>query len=167
MPRELIEGEYSPSSMLGGGISGYLAAYAELSAKARRQFACREDLRYGGRETERLDFFPPLQKGSPLFVFVHGGYWQELSHKQSSPMAGEVLEAGFAFASIDYTLAPAAPISLMVEEVGLALAFLRESADELGFTAERITLAGHSAGAHLAAMQIMGEDASMTSPRSR
>ncbi len=141
--------------MLGGDISDYLKTYAERSADARRNFACREDLRYGPPEAEVLDFFPAASPDAPLFVFIHGGYWHELSHKESAPMAARLLEAGFAFATLNYTLAPRATVAVMIEEVARALRFLQESASDLGFDPRRITLSGHSAGAHLAAMQIM------------
>jgi arylformamidase len=158
MSPRVLEREYSPSTMVGGDISGYLADYAQLSAEARRRFPCREDLRYGHRAAEVLDYFPAAQKVAPLFVFVHGGYWQELSQKDSAPMAAEVLNAGFAFATVNYTLALQGSIELMVEEVAHALGYLQRIATDFGFDPKRITLAGHSAGAHLAAMQITLRD---------
>src|SRR5205823_3992301 len=134
--------------------SGYLEAYADRSAKARRQFPCSEDVRYGASRAQVFDFFPAMQEEAPLFVFVHGGYWQELSQKESAPMAAQVLAAGFAFATLNYTLAPEGTIESNVREVSRALAFLQENASDLGFDRSRMTLSGHSAGAHLAAMQI-------------
>jgi arylformamidase len=155
MSPAMLEREYSPSSMIGGDISGYLETYAKRSARARHELRCREDVAYGTGADEVLDFFPARRVGAPLFVFVHGGYWQELSQKESAPMAEEVLKAGYAFATINYTLAPQATIENMIEQVGQALAFLQKSAGDLGHDGNRITLSGHSAGAHLAAMQIM------------
>jgi len=150
-----LEREYSPSSMIGGDISGYLDLYARRSAEARRDFPCREDIPYGPGADEVLDFFPARGAGAPLFVFVHGGYWQALSHKDSAPMAGEVLKAGYAFATLNYTIAPQGTVEAMVAQVGRALAFLQKSASDLGYDGNRITLSGHSAGAQLAAMQLM------------
>jgi arylformamidase len=155
----VLEREYSPSSMVGGDISAYLATYAERSAEARRDFPCREDLRYGPADAEVLDFFPASRKDAPLFIFAHGGYWQDLSQKDSAPMAAQILSAGFAFATLNYTLAPRGTVELMVDEVGRALGFLQANAADLGFDAGRITLSGHSAGAHLAAMQITARNA--------
>jgi arylformamidase len=155
MSSGVLEREYSPSSMIGGDTSGYLDLYSRRSAKARRDFHCREDIPYGAGSDEVLDFFPARGAGAPLFVFVHGGYWQALSHKDSAPRAGEVLEAGYAFATINYTLAPHGTIEAMVAQVSRALAFLQASAGDLGYDGNRITLSGHSAGAQLAAMQIM------------
>ena len=99
-------------------------------------------------------FFPAAQPDAPLFVFIHGGYWQDLSQKDSSPMAPQVLKAGFAFATLNYTLAPYGTVELMVDQVARALGFLQKQARDLGFDPSRITLSGHSAGAHLAAMQV-------------
>jgi arylformamidase len=145
----------SPSSMLSGDIGAYLEAYAERSAGARRSLGCREDVSYGNGQSELLDFFPARKAGAPLFIFVHGGYWQELSHKDGAPMAAEMIAKGYAFAALDYTLAPKGTIEKMIAEVGRAISFLESKADELGFDAARIALSGHSAGAHLVAMQIM------------
>src|SRR5205823_14130315 len=123
--------------------SGYLEAYADRSAKARRQFPCSEVLRYGASAAQVFDYFPAMKKEAPLFVFVHGGYWQELSQKESALMAAQVPAAGFAFATLNYTLAPQGTIESMVGEVARALAFLQENAPDLGFDRSRITLSGH------------------------
>src|SRR5215213_514032 len=104
--RARLETEMSPSSMLDGDIGAYLEAYAERSAEARRSLGCREDVSYGNGRSELLDFFPARTAGAPLFIFVHGGYWQELSHKDGAPMAAEMIPKGYAFAAVDYTLAP-------------------------------------------------------------
>ena len=69
-------------------------------------------------------------------------------------MAPQVLKAGFAFATLNYTLAPYGTVELMVDQVARALGYLQKQAPELGFDPGRITLSGHSAGAHLAAMQV-------------
>lgn len=155
LSRARLEAEMSPSSMLDGDIGAYLEGYAQRSADARRRFRCQEDIPYGSSPSELLDYFPPIKIGAPLFIFVHGGYWQELSHKDGAPMAAEVVGKGYAFAALDYKLAPKGTIEKMIAEVGGAISFLQRNVVELGFDPSRITLSGHSAGAHLAAMQIM------------
>ena len=62
------------------------------------------------------------------------------------------MERGFAFAAVDYTLAPQASVAQMVAECDEALTWLAHQAPRLGFDGQRIVLAGSSAGAHLAAM---------------
>ncbi|WP_209599200.1 alpha/beta hydrolase [Ruegeria sp. HKCCSP351] len=147
-----LEREYSPSTMIGGDLSPYLAGYKALSARARADFPVRENLAYGDSPLQVLDFFPARDDKAPLHVFIHGGYWQALSQNESSLMAPGLVEHGQAFATVNYTLAPDARIGDMIDECRDALLWLAAQAEELGFDPSRITLSGHSAGAHLAAM---------------
>lgn len=153
------EREYSPSSCIGGNYQPFIDAYAERSRAARATTAAVLDLRYGQRTTQRLDLFvaPVRPAGAThrppaLLVFIHGGYWQELSKEYSSFAATDCVNQGIAFAALDYTLAPLAGVAQIVTECRQALAWLHRHAGTLGFDAERIVVAGSSAGAHLAAM---------------
>jgi arylformamidase len=138
------EREYSPSSRIGGNYLPYLQAYAERSAAARRAHPP-ETLRYGSGERQTIDLFAPGNVARPpVLVFFHGGYWQELSKQDSSFAAPQCLAHGIAYAAVDYTLAPQATLSAIVEECRAAVARL----EGLG----PLVVAGSSAGAHLAAM---------------
>src|SRR5258708_39998630 len=53
----------------------YRAKWWDRSAAIRAQPQSRLDLRYGERPRATLDYFP-AQANGPLFVFIHGGYWQ-------------------------------------------------------------------------------------------
>jgi arylformamidase len=151
------EREYSPSSCIGGNYAPHLREYAELSAAALERGAAQRGLAYGDGPTQRLDLFvPPTTAATsappPLLVFIHGGYWQELSRESSLFAATGCIKAGFAFAAIDYTLAPQADIGTIVRECRQALRWLHAHGAALGFDPQRIVVAGSSAGAHLAAM---------------
>ncbi|WP_170418194.1 alpha/beta hydrolase [Ruegeria atlantica] len=147
-----LEREYSPSSMIGGDLTPYLDSYTALSAQHRAQMKVKENLAYGEAPTQVLDFFPAKGTGAPLHIFVHGGYWQALSQRDSAMMAPAMIEAEQSFATLNYTLAPDARIGDMIEECRDALLWLAANAFNLGFDPSRITLSGHSAGAHLVAM---------------
>ena len=147
-----LEREYSPSSMIGGDLTPYLDSYSALSARNRAQMEVRENLGYGASPSQVLDFFPAKGTGAPLHVFIHGGYWQALSQRESAMMAPAMIEAEHSFATLNYTLAPDARLGQMIDECRNALLWLAEEAGALGFDPSRITLSGHSAGAHLAAM---------------
>ena len=160
------EREYSPSSCIGGNYAPFIKAYADLSAQALARHAARRDLAYGPQPAQKLDLFLPAtgtgattgdsaEAGSALpalLVFIHGGYWQELSKNLSLFGAPGALAEGAAFAAVDYTLAPHATVHDMVMECRTALRWLHAQADEFGYDASRIVVAGSSAGAHLAAM---------------
>jgi arylformamidase len=150
------ERQYSPSSCV-AAIGPYLDAYAKRSRDAERRFRCRKDLIWGERSDETLDYFPAASADVPLLVSFHGGYWQELSKNESLFAAPDCVGNGIAFAAIDYTLAPRATIGTIVEQCRRAIASLHRQAATLGFDARRIYVAGSSAGAHLAAMLLMGD----------
>jgi len=147
------EREYSPSSVTGGTWRPFLARYVEESARAWRTVAGTRDLRYGEAPRATLDFFPaPAGVSRPgLLVYIHGGYWQELSKAESAFLAPAWHAAGFAHAVVGYTLAPAARVPGIVAECRAALAWLHAHADSLGFDPSRVVIAGSSAGGHLAA----------------
>jgi arylformamidase len=154
------EREYSPSSCIGGDYQPFIAAYEAQSLEARRLTESRgarwHELRYGDAPAQRIDLCLPAQASPmqrvPLLVFIHGGYWQELSARDSLFAAAGCVEAGLAFAAIDYTLAPQAGVPQIVRECGAAIEALAACGPSLGFDPRHIVVAGSSAGAHLAAM---------------
>lgn len=153
--------EYSPSSCVGGDISPFLSAYAGQSQASRQ--ACEEagapvvEVRYGRAASHTIDLVVPAStEPCPLVVFIHGGYWQELSKRESFFGAADCIAAGVAYAAIDYTLAPAASIDQIVQECHLAVTALRSLADSHQLDPHRLVVCGSSAGAHLAAMVGLG-----------
>ncbi len=154
---EAREREYSPSSCIGGNYKPFVQAYIDCSHRARAATPVQLNLQYGRGATQRLDLFVPPAKTSsaeppPLLVFIHGGYWQELSKDDSSFAATDCVAQGIAYAALDYTLAPRASVAQIVAECRNALNWLHGNAQRLGFDSQRIVIAGSSAGAHLAAM---------------
>lgn len=156
-----LEREYTPSSCIGGNYRPFLDAYAQRSRAARDRVAGQLNLRYGSAPAQVMDLFMPLRASgaaaAPLLVFIHGGYWQELSKQESAFAAADCVERGIACAVLDYTLAPRATLAQIVAECRQALAWLRAQAPALGVDAARFVVAGSSAGAHLAAMVALRE----------
>ena len=130
----------------------FFSRWASESEAVRRNQNCRLDLAYGGQESQTLDLFLCAERPAPLLIFVHGGYWQSLDKGDFSFLAPAFVSRGIAFASLNYSLAPDAPIGQMVEEIRQAVAWLYERSDSLGIDAGRVGLCGHSAGGHLACM---------------
>jgi arylformamidase len=182
MPQSVLEREYSPSSCIGGDYRPFIDAYLSRSRSARLGCAALGGVwsahGYGPTAAERLDLCLPLPTGlagagkeAPgLLVFIHGGYWQELSAQESLFAAQTCIEHGQAFAALDYQLAPAASLAEIVAQCQRAMAWLFTHAGRLGFDPQRVVLAGSSAGAHLAAMLARPAspgDAGAQSPRVR
>jgi arylformamidase len=110
-----------------------------------------ETLHYGPSADETLDLFVP-QRGAPLVIFFHGGYWRRLHKDDLTFVARGLTPHGVAVAIVNYSLAPAVPIETIVAQAQRSVAWLRGNAGTFGADATRLVVAGHSAGGHLAAM---------------
>ena len=154
-PPEWLEREYSPSSAINGNYQPYVEAWAKRSAAVREALLSSSMLgvRYGKNVRNIIDVFPaPSTNGSPAptLVFFHGGYWQESSLRDVSFPAAALNAAGLTYISVEYTLAPKAALSAVVEEARQAVRFIVDNAARFGVDPNRVVLGGHSAGAHLA-----------------
>lgn len=128
--------------------------WTKESALVRRMHAAVLDVTYGDASGERLDFFPANRAGGPLLIFIHGGWWRSLDKSDFSFIAPAYTQVGFNVAVINYTLAPAASIAEITRQQLRAVAWLYRNADRYDFDRHRVIIAGHSAGAHLAAMML-------------
>jgi arylformamidase len=135
---------YANAAFIAGGAE-YPAHWAARAAAFRAGARADLDLAYGGAARQRFDLFHPDGAARGLMVFVHGGYWLRFDRKDWSHLAAGALARGFACALPSHTLAPAARISVMVQEVA---ASVRAAA---GRVAGPVVVTGHSAGGHLAA----------------
>ncbi len=105
-----------------------------------------------------LDIYlpPKPEKRMPLIVFVHGGGWivndkyADMGYMKKT--VSEIIESGYALASIDYRFATQAKFPAQIQDCNAAVSFLVDHADEYGFDTERIAVMGFSAGGHLASM---------------
>lgn len=107
-----------------------------------------------GERALLLDIYQPVGKASdraaPLVVWVHGGAWRSGS-KEGVPVT-QWLEHGWAIASINYRLSPEARFPAQIHDIKAAVRYLRAHARRFGFDADRVIIAGASAGGHLAAL---------------
>jgi acetyl esterase/lipase len=132
----------------------FIADWERRSASVAAAYPQDLDLRYGARERNRLDFIPAARAGAPVLVFIHGGYWQTRSKEIFRFLATGPLAHGIAFANVGYTLAPQATLAGIVDEVERAIDWIAANARARGCDAERIYVAGWSAGGHLTAMAL-------------
>lgn len=129
----------------------YMVEYAQRSDRTRASQISRLDARYGAGPNEKLDLFLPADLGSPrpVHLFIHGGYWRMFSKDDFSFVADTVVAAGGIAAVMDYDLMPAVRMKAIVDQVRGAAAWLVANASSFGGDAKRLTVSGHSAGAHL------------------
>ncbi|MEA3068811.1 MAG: hypothetical protein QOD29_257, partial [Alphaproteobacteria bacterium] len=98
----------------------WLMRWRERSAQLRGGEAAQGsllDIPYGKRPRARLDYFQASTTKSPLFVFIHGGYWQRNDKEMFAFVADGPRAHGIDVAVVGYTLAPDARLSEIVEEI--------------------------------------------------
>lgn len=128
------------------------AEFAERSRAFSARAEVLADLRYGARPREVLDVILPERPkaGAPMHVFVHGGYWRSGEKENYRFVAAPVLAAGGVAALVEYDLMPGERLDVLVGQVRRAVLWLQEHARDFGADPARLTVSGHSAGAHLA-----------------
>lgn len=126
--------------------------FAERSRALSAKATVLADVRYGTRAREVLDvILPERQKtGAPLHVFVHGGYWRSGEKENYRFVASPVLAAGGVAAIVEYDLMPGERLDVLVDQVRRSVLWLQHHAHEFSADPLRMTVSGHSAGAHLA-----------------
>ena len=129
----------------------YFDRWVRESTVARSQ-ACSTSVAYGPHSTETLDIFPANRPGAPVLVFIHGGYWRFLDKFDHSFVALPFQRAGCTVVVPNYALCPAVTVPDITLQMVRALAWVSRHIAGYGGDPRRITVAGHSAGGHLAAM---------------
>lgn len=97
-----------------------------------------------------LDFYTGENKGNKSCVIVvHGGSWAGGDSKQLPELNSELVNMGYCVASINYRLAPQHKFPAPVEDVKMALSYLRSNAGMLAIDTNNFVLLGRSAGGQI------------------
>ena len=148
--REALDAAYNNTAAVAHSAET-LANLTALSAVTRQNHAAGVNLAYGAGERQKVDLFSCGKPDAPLFVFIHGGYWQRNSKDMFSAMADGPLALGFDVALVGYTLAPEASLTDIIGECETAIRLMRLVGPSMGIATRRILVSGWSAGGHLAA----------------
>ncbi|RJY10085.1 alpha/beta hydrolase [Aurantiacibacter aquimixticola] len=142
--------------LIAGLLSLCALALAFPSAvSSREELPSPQLLRYGEEPLQEMLFWPNTQhRDAPLIAFVHGGGWSrgDMRTGLEDHTIAHWHAQGYAVASINYRLVPDVIVERQAGDVAEAVAMLIQRNGEFGIDDSRIVLAGHSAGAHLAAL---------------
>ncbi len=164
LPATALEAIYNPSAAgpdVEAGRARRLSESAQAREHLRQSSRSSADLRYGHGSEERFDLYRPIAPTNlpaPLVLFIHGGYWRAGDKHDSTLVVPPLLNAGAVVANINYDLCPSITLDTMVAQIIRATRFCHQHAGGWQADPERLTLIGHSAGAHLAA-RVMNEKA--------
>ncbi|XP_065356473.1 kynurenine formamidase [Calliphora vicina] len=124
---------------------------------ARQVYKTRLDVRYGGEsDNQLLDiYFKEQEEGTPIFVFIHGGYWQQLDKSTSGPLVYPLIEHNYRIILVDYNLCPDITLQQITQQMCNFYKWLTIYATET--KTPKMSISGHSAGAHLA-VQMFKDD---------
>ena len=119
----------------------------------------------GNNERQYLDLFLPRDATDyPVVVFVLGGFWIHQDRNYFEPVVGlyhnvgnALARRGIGVATISYRLVPDVPFEDELDDVALATKWTHDHIAEHGGDPDRIVLAGHSAGGHIAALFALDE----------
>lgn len=128
------------------------------SVAARVLQPCALDIAYGESASEKLDIFPvrtasKAKANAPVLVFIHGGYWRSLDKFDHSFVAPAFTQEACVVIP-NYPLCPSVTMEQLVLTQVKALAWVYRNIAKHGGDPARITVIGHSAGGHLAAMML-------------
>ncbi len=149
-PQEEIDRLYNPRLGV-PDVAGIVRGWNARSARTRATLPARLGEPYGPTLAETVDVFPAREPGSPVHLFLHGGYWRAFSSRDFSFVAEAAAARGWATVVVDHALCPRVTLPEIVRQARAALAWTWRNAERFGGDRERILVSGHSAGGHLAA----------------
>ncbi|MEO8885451.1 MAG: alpha/beta hydrolase [Mucilaginibacter sp.] len=98
-----------------------------------------------------LDYYPSQShQTAPCVIVVHGGSWSNDDSKELPELNSYLSKHGYNVASINYRLAPKYKNPAPIQDMQVALKFLRARATDLKIDTNNFVLLGRSAGAQIA-----------------
>ncbi len=137
------------------------------TAPGLRKFRKAFDLAYGKDERQKLNLvLPETDKPFPTVMWIHAGAWSFGGRENETALGTRLAERGIGFAAISHRLTGGAWMDPQypkegvrhpahVEDCARAFAWLRENIKARGGDPDRLFVAGHSSGGHLAALLAM------------
>jgi arylformamidase len=133
-------------------VAEWVTQYGRRSASARAKLSPVGPLAYGPGARHAVDLYLPARLPAPVHVFLHGGAWRSLSREEAAWHAEGVVAQGAVFAAVGFDLSTEVRLGEMVRQAREAVAWLWRNVAAQGGDPARLTIGGHSSGAHMAAM---------------
>ena len=108
------------------------------------------DISYGDHDKQAFDLWlvPDATEPTPLVIFIHGGGFRTGDKSAVPPtVIKQYLEAGVAFAAMNYRLSDVGPYPIMMHDAARGLQTIRHRAKEWNLNPDKVACYGGSAGA--------------------
>ncbi|MCA9247341.1 MAG: alpha/beta hydrolase [Planctomycetales bacterium] len=132
-----------------------LLVISPLSSVKADDMIIKRDIPYVHPKNDRqiLDVYSPAAGAEhPVVIWLHGGAWRfgDKRSVQSKPQA--FVDHDYVFVAINYRFVPQVNMGDIAADVAKAVRWSYDHIAEYGGTRDSLFIAGHSAGAHLAAL---------------
>jgi acetyl esterase/lipase len=127
-----------------------LGPYADRAQRAR--LLSQVAVPVAGLPDARLTVYGPEHHKTllPIVLFIHGGGWVLGSAQQVASYAKLLASEGYLVANFEYSMAPEHRYPTAILQAAAALNYVAAHANDIGGRADRIFIAGNSAGAQIA-----------------
>ena len=134
-------------------FNGWISTYRSLSLETRNVVRHIE-YSYGRSALERLDVFIPQSEETArrVHIFFHGGYWRAFDKSDYSFIARPTIDANVVAVIANYGLMPSVTMRQLVAQCRDVIRWVHLNAIRFGASPKRISVSGHSAGAHIVSL---------------
>lgn len=144
---------HGSNSINSNSFSNSSTAASTVTSSSVSTTTTENNLLYGSNERQVLDISYSNDLASPVaaVLFIHGGSWISGDKSNMLKYRSSVINEGYVYISMNYRLMTTQATYLdMLEDIDLAIQFIKNQTSRMPIDTSQIVLAGESAGAHLA-----------------
>jgi acetyl esterase/lipase len=114
---------------------------------------CQKHIRFAADASLALNLYQPITPGNyPGVIQIYGGAWRAGNPDQNEQFSRYLASRGYVVVAIDYRHAPQHRFPQQLDDVQMAIEYVRNHAKQWEIAPDRLGIIGRSAGGHLATL---------------